>query len=306
MCIAITVIVPIYNGEAFLDRCIESIVNQTLKNIEILLVDDSSKDGSIKICERYQKNDRRIIISSSHIRRGVSWARNNAIKNASGEYISFIDCDDFYPSPDILEKLYALAIKSNHEIVGGSESKMIDTSYHGLFFEKEKIITYKQHQHDGGFYRFIYRTKYLRGKNILFPYLHRFQDAIFLMRALDHVQSFYVVPDVVYAYRKGHKTITWTMKALISHTAGVSHALSFSSKKKYGKLHILMIKNSIRSIILKTDCLSFFQRILFARHLFERIDFRLICSEIGYFAAHIYCIKFIFSPVAYYFYKVLR
>ena len=63
MCIAITVIVPIYNGEAFLDRCIESIVNQTLKNIEILLVDDSSKDGSIKICERYQKNDRRIIKS---------------------------------------------------------------------------------------------------------------------------------------------------------------------------------------------------------------------------------------------------
>lgn len=89
----ISIIVPIYNGEKYLERCVESIKNQTHKNIEVILIDDGSNDDSPKICKKYEKNDFRI----KYIRQensGVSVARNRGIKEASGEWLIFVDADD--------------------------------------------------------------------------------------------------------------------------------------------------------------------------------------------------------------------
>lgn len=105
----VSVIVPIYNSEAYLDETIKSIINQTLYEIEILLIDDGSIDNSLEICRKYEKLDKRIKVFHQK-NSGASVARNTGISNASGEYVSFIDSDDTV-EPTMYEELYNLARK---------------------------------------------------------------------------------------------------------------------------------------------------------------------------------------------------
>lgn len=100
----ISIIVPVYNVEKYLDKCLKSIINQTYQNIEIIIVDDGSTDSSKKICDNYKKIDKRVKVF--HIKNtGLSGARNYGIKKCSGKYISFIDSDD-YIEKDMIEILY--------------------------------------------------------------------------------------------------------------------------------------------------------------------------------------------------------
>ncbi|WP_157159381.1 glycosyltransferase family 2 protein [Brachyspira pilosicoli] len=114
--IRVSVIVPIYNVEDYLRECLDSIINQTLKDIEILCIDDCGTDNSINILEEYSKKDDRIKIISHKENKGLGPARNTGIKESKGEYISFIDSDD-YVSMDYLENLYNTAKKYNTDVV---------------------------------------------------------------------------------------------------------------------------------------------------------------------------------------------
>lgn len=110
----ISVVVPIYKVEAFLARCIESIISQTYRNIEIILVDDGSPDNCSHICDEYKNKDNRIIVIHQ-ANCGLSGARNNGIALAKGEFITFIDSDD-YVHPNYIEQLYLTLSKSNKKI----------------------------------------------------------------------------------------------------------------------------------------------------------------------------------------------
>lgn len=107
----ITVIVPIYNVETYLSRCLKSISTQTYTNIEIILVNDGSTDHSLRIAQKWAANDNRIILIDQS-NKGLSEARNTGIKNSSGEYLTFIDSDD-YITPDYIEYLYGLLKRDN-------------------------------------------------------------------------------------------------------------------------------------------------------------------------------------------------
>lgn len=109
----ISIVVPIYNVEKYLKKCIDSIINQTYKNLEIILVDDGSPDNCPKICDDYAKLDSRIKVIHKK-NGGLSDARNNGIKNSTGKYISFIDSDD-YIEQNMIEELYK-AIKEGSQI----------------------------------------------------------------------------------------------------------------------------------------------------------------------------------------------
>ena len=98
----VTVIVPVYNVEQYLERCVESIRNQSYKNLEIILVDDASPDESPKICDEYAEKDGRIKVIHKQ-NGGLGFARNSALEIASGDYVTFIDSDD-YISEDHIEK----------------------------------------------------------------------------------------------------------------------------------------------------------------------------------------------------------
>lgn len=111
----VTVVVPVYNTEKYLDHCIRSIVDQTHRNLEILLIDDGSPDGCPEICDEWGRRDNRIrVIHKSN--EGLGMARNTGIENARGEYICFPDSDDFL-APDTIEKALACALKNKAETV---------------------------------------------------------------------------------------------------------------------------------------------------------------------------------------------
>ncbi len=111
----VSIIVPIYNVEAYLDRCMHSLLNQTLKEIEILLIDDGSPDRCPNICDEYACNDSRVRVIHKE-NAGLGFARNSGIDIAIGEYIAFVDSDDFVDS-NMYEDLYREAILSNADVV---------------------------------------------------------------------------------------------------------------------------------------------------------------------------------------------
>lgn len=110
----ISIVIPVYNGENYIEECINSITNQDYKNIEIIIVNDGSKDNSKNIAEKLRRKDKRIIIIDQE-NAGVSTARNNGIATAKGEYITFIDVDD-YISRDYISYYYKLLKENNAEI----------------------------------------------------------------------------------------------------------------------------------------------------------------------------------------------
>ncbi len=111
----ISVLLPAYNVEKYIGNCIESVINQTYKNIEIIIVDDCSPDNSGKIAEDYAKKDSRIIVIHHVKNKGLSATRNTGLENSHGEYITFIDSDDWV-SKDYVEYLYKIITETNSDI----------------------------------------------------------------------------------------------------------------------------------------------------------------------------------------------
>ena len=110
----ISVILPIYNVEKYLEKCLKSVINQTYKNLEIILVDDGSKDNSPQICDEYAVKDKRIVVIHKS-NGGLSDARNAGIEIAKGKYIALIDSDD-YVEKDYVQFLYQLIKENNAEM----------------------------------------------------------------------------------------------------------------------------------------------------------------------------------------------
>ena len=111
----ITVIIPVYNVEKYLHRCLDSVIAQTYQNLEIICIDDGSTDRSSEICEQYALKDERVKVFHQE-NQGVSAARNNGLDMASGEYIAFVDSDDYIQN-DMFERLYSELSKSGASYV---------------------------------------------------------------------------------------------------------------------------------------------------------------------------------------------
>ena len=129
----ISVIVPVYNVERYLDRCIQSILNQTLKELEIILVDDGSPDNCPALCDEYAQKDARIKVIHKK-NEGLGFARNAGLNLASGKFVSFLDSDDWV-APAMYETLYRVA-----------EKMKCDTVYCSLqyYYSKDKIIPFEE------------------------------------------------------------------------------------------------------------------------------------------------------------------
>ena len=118
--VQVSVIVPVFKVQKYLAECLDSITRQTLNNIEIICVNDASPDNCQSILESYANNDNRLILLTHEQNRGLAAARNTGIDKATGEYITFIDSDDFYARRDALELLYKNAIIDDaDEVIGG-------------------------------------------------------------------------------------------------------------------------------------------------------------------------------------------
>ena len=110
----VSIIIPVFNVENYLERCLKSIINQTFKDIEIIIINDGSTDKSLEICKKFAESDKRIILISQK-NKGVSAARNTGINIATGKYLSFVDSDDFI-TPDMIEFLLTNIEKHDADI----------------------------------------------------------------------------------------------------------------------------------------------------------------------------------------------
>lgn len=171
----ISVIVPVYNVEQFLPRCIDSILTQTFTDFELLLIDDGSKDNSGKICDEYAKKDERIRVFHKE-NRGVSFARNLGLYNAMGEWVAFIDSDDFIET-NYLYNLIKLIICNEQLIIVGYKSFGGNNKLFNRFkpqtLNKDDLIKYVFKEGILIYYASpwgkLYNLKVLKDNKIIFP-----------------------------------------------------------------------------------------------------------------------------------------
>lgn len=282
---AVSVIIPVRNSGRYFRECLDSVTRQTLQDIEIIIINDASTDGSDTVAEAYAAQDHRITVIHHTESTGAGPARNDGMAIARGEYIAFMDSDDLYPSANVLEILYNKAIEQHATICGGSlykidaDGNIIDMRTPDQYFENEGWIQYRDYQYDGGFYRFLYRKSFLKENNINFPAYKRFQDPVFFVKAMVAAKQFYVLLLHTYAYRKEHKHIFWTYKNIKDHLLGVQDIISISKFHNFKRLHYLMVKNLFDTITHKA---SFFIKIslLFCiSKMIRSIDWNIIKEE---------------------------
>ena len=243
----ISIIIPAYNVGNYLENCLESIIKQTLSEIEILCIDDGSVDNTPEIIESYVSRFKNFKAIQQE-NRGAGIARNLGILMASGEYIAFMDGDDFYPENDILETLYKNAVQSKAELCGGSFSTYSDgaISYtgfrEGYVVKKEGLIKKEEYEAFGGYTRFIYSRKFLLENAIYFPDYRRFQDPPFFLNALSKAEKVYVLRKVSYCYRKNHKQVEFDFLKSLHLMKGMRDVLKVSVNCNMKKMFTLLVE----------------------------------------------------------------
>ena len=234
-CPKVSVIMPVFNAAAYLPAALESVLGQSLQEIELIAIDDGSTDDSLAVLQAVQDARLRII---SRPNCGVGPTRNEGIFAASGEYIFFLDPDDRIASPDTLELLYTKAVEHGVSICGGSLCRIygdqVDASVlPGLekqHFTEEGLVNYADYQYHYGFYRFIYKRSLLVEHQVEFPPLCRYQDPPFMVRAMLAAGKFYAVPLVTYAYRKEHRKLKWKQRHTDALFAGLAEVWQLAEK----------------------------------------------------------------------------
>lgn len=232
----ISVIIPVYNVEKYLKKCMDSVVNQTLKDIEIICVNDGSPDNSLAILEEYaQKDDRIKIINKEN--GGLSSARNTGIASATGEFIGFVDSDDWIDA-DFYEKLYDTAVRCNADIACASMLKFTgDKTNYMLHITKEKVAKKSRQKyicadlpaHNYVMSRIYKRIPFLKSK-VLFDDGMLFEDIVFSHKIIFYLNSLVTVPNVNYNYRNHPDSIVNTKsdKYINDYSNNIKTALKFS------------------------------------------------------------------------------
>ena len=145
----ISVIIPIYNVEQYLEKCLDSVISQTYQTLEIILVDDGSTDRSPQICDEYAKLDKRIHVIHQK-NKGLSGARNTGIRQAKGDYVTYLDSDD-YIHPEAYQTMYDNLIKEGADISLASFTDVYDSDHEYEALDNE-CTTYSGHEAAGNFY----------------------------------------------------------------------------------------------------------------------------------------------------------
>ena len=201
----VSIIVPVYNVEKYLSKCLNSLINQTLREIEILCVDDGSTDNSSKILENFVQKDCRVkVFSQKNNGQSVAW--NVAIEHASGEYLGFVDSDDWVDL-DYFEKLYSAAKKYDCDIAcaGFKRCKRFRSPIKKAYKEtkvysniNDKVLIDKLPKHN-----YLWNKIYKRNKwNFKFTEGRIFEDMAILIKILFKYDKMITVPKTYYHYRK--------------------------------------------------------------------------------------------------------
>ncbi len=214
----ISIIVPVYNTEKYLTTCLDSLINQTLKDIEIICVNDGSTDDSLKILKEYARKDSRIKILSKE-NEGLSAARNDGLRAASGDYIGFVDSDDWIDL-DFYEKLYTAAAKYNSEAACANIMRFgKNKEKHRLKYVKEEFFTDNEAKLKAAgiplnnyVWNKIYKKESLVKLDIPFIEGKAYEDIPWSIRVIYGLKGLVTVPDTNYYYRRTSSSIRLSKK----------------------------------------------------------------------------------------------
>ncbi len=261
---AVSVIIPVYNGEEFLARCLDSVFAQTLQSLQVICVDDGSTDGSAGILARYQQQHPGMVVVSQP-NAGLSAARNAGLARAGGEYVDFLDCDDWL-SADALEKLYARASRDTLDM---------------LFYDGETIYETPQLRQAFPAYETLYRTKVhikapaLPGEELFVSLVdgrsYRASACMYLLRrAYLLQQGFSFLPGVYY------EDNVFTLQCLLcAHRAGVEPSPFY--KRSMRESSIVTVQKDFRHVRSYYICQSTLQQFLLT-HAFQPDTIR--CAQV--------------------------
>ena len=241
--IKISVVVPVYNVEKYLEQCLNSIINQTFKDIEIICINDGSKDNSLKIIEEFAAKDKRIRIINKE-NEGISAARNQGMGLAQGEYISFIDSDDWIEE-NYLEALYTAAKKYDSDIACSSIIRVTGKRHRKkIIYKKEEFTTESDKKNEltkvpinSYVWNKIYKRVSLLKSGVKFPVGRVYEDVVWCIKAIYYLNGVVTVPDAVYYYRKNPTSIMSTK----SEQNAKDYALSEKEMLAFAKEHNIKI-----------------------------------------------------------------
>ena len=245
----ISVIIPVYNSEMFLDECLESLIYQTYSNLEFICINDGSTDSSYEILKQYREKDTRFVILNQ-TNQGAGRARNAGINIARGKYLSFIDSDDRV-SLSLYQKFINLNEKPDIYVFNASEyNKQTRDVYPRYFFS---INEWQRHKDDNTIHTFndnvnpfhgnisavnkIYRTEFLKslikktpdGK--LFPVDTIFEDQYFFFLTMIFAKSIMVNPDPLYYYRStNNNSVTQNLSSKVFDIFGIIDKIEYLLK----------------------------------------------------------------------------
>ena len=262
--ISVSVIIPIFNKEQYISECLDSVLSQTLRDTEVICVDDGSTDNSAEIVESYIKEHENVLLIRKE-NTGVGETRNVGIMKAMGKYLCFMDPDDYYPDNKVLETLYDLAELNRVKICGGSFSSIKDgnivTDYpypnNGYRFSEEGVISYSDYQFDYGFQRFIFSRQMILENDIKFPNYIRFQDPPFFVSCMVSAGSFYAITMETYRYREAYKKMEWNLSKKIDNLYGMLDVIKIADKNGLDELkermYARITSNYYRNIITRNE-----------------------------------------------------
>lgn len=209
----ISIVIPNYNNAIFLDECLDSASRQTHKDLEIIVVDDKSTDNSVEIIKKHQAKDNRIkLICLSH-NQGVSVARNTALEKVSGDFVCFLDSDDFLEL-NFCEKLYNSIIEKNSDIACGGHVKV--NMFHHCISKwlpqketssrpRKEIYSFTKHRNVT---QKLFKTDIIKKNNIKFEKdLTYMEDAVFLVTYLKYCKLVSGVDESLYNVRINPKSL---------------------------------------------------------------------------------------------------
>lgn len=216
----VSIIVPVYNAETFLSKCIESIIQQDYDSIEILLIDDGSKDNSLKICQEYSDKYENVKVFSKK-NTGVSDTRNYGIKRSNGKYICFVDSDD-YLEENYVSLMVKTIEKDNTDLVIATYNVVGDNNFKtdlealkkikGIRNKEEvlkKIINIEENNCIFGYiWRCLYKKDIIYSNKILFETMRMSEDYLFLVEYINACNLISVIDDSIYNYRINKYSVT--------------------------------------------------------------------------------------------------
>ena len=197
---------PVYNDEVYLEESINTVNNQSLKDIELICINDGSTDDSINILNRLKEKYDFIKIYNQY-NQGSGKARNKGIQKAIGEYVAFLDSDDRFIDSNALEEMYNVAIKHDADMVSANlkgitvKNELVNNDDGVERFSEEGIISGKEYGIPYAFYKNIFKREFLNKYNFRFPDLKRGQDPVFLSEIITKVDLIPVLPIDLYGFR---------------------------------------------------------------------------------------------------------